>query len=855
MNDSGRGEPASYEHSESSRLNNPQAGQAEAHLGHPGRAETAEWEHDDRTDPFLSWHGKREGRVVEADVRDLHIHERLEPLSVLEAIRADSQPDGQPPLFDREQLIGRESVEFYQHEVGWRNRMIAGDSLLVMTSLLEKEGYGGQVQTIYFDPPYGIKFGGNWQMMTDDLDVKDTKAGITNEPEMVRAFRDTWRKGTHSYLSYIRDRLLLCRELLSDSGSLFLQIGSENVLRMGLLLDEVFGADNRVELITYATSGGGSSSLLPNAANYLLWYAKDKEQVKFRQLYGERTKQDLMEHFGSWIMAEQKDGTTRELTKEEKKNPNTIKDVRLYGRDRLTSQGYITGRSEPYEWAGKAFPCPNSRHWSVSSEGMDRLAELDRLCDKAGKSSQLMRKKYEEEWPGKRLSNIWWKQVRPSDKVYVVQTAVPTIERCILMTSDPGDLVLDPTCGSGTTAYVAEQWGRRWITMDTSRVALTVARKRLLTAVYPYYKLKNDISPGGGFVYEICPKVTSATLAYNENPDAIQLVDRPRQVSGKRRVSGCFTMEALPAPYAPRPVQSLHEPTGPEEPKNGAGGGGGQPPRDRREGLDDWRDWLEQMRRSGVRTIRNGKQHFEQLAEHPGGQWIHAVGVLECGKRLCVVFGSPYEPLSGFQAERAIEEAQALVPRPEIILFAAFMFDPAASQLLAEKDWPGVELMRTVIDGDLLITDLKKAQPGDDVFWLVGQPEVGVSKTGEGEDTWQVRVRGFDYYDHQKNEVTSGSIKNIALWLLDSNYDGRSLFPSQIFFPNAKKLKDGWGKLAKTLGAVVDEDLLDWYHGDVSLPFAAGRHRRAAVKVVDRRGVESMVVLPLPEAGGGQPGP
>lgn len=259
------------------------------------------------------------------------------------------------------------------------------------------------------------------------------------------------------------------------------------------------------------------------------------------------------------------------------------------------------------------------------------------------------------------------------------------------------------------------------------------------------------------------------------------------------------------------------------------------------------------MRRSGVRTIRNGKQYFEQLEEHPGGRWIHAVGFLEGGKWCAVVFGSPYDPLSGFQAERAIEEAQALVPRPEIILFAAFMFDPAASQLLAEKSWPGVDLMRAVIDADLLVTDLKRAQPGDDVFWLVGQPEVQVSKTGKG-DFWQVRVRGFDYYDHQANQVTPGDVTDVALWLLDSNYDGKSLFPSQIFFPNAAKLKDGWGKLAKTLGAVVDEDLLEWYHGDVSLPFAAGQYRRAAVKVVDRRGVESMVVIPLPEADGGQPG-
>lgn len=716
--------------------------------------------------------------------------------------------------------------------------MIAGDSLLVMASLLEKEGMGGQVQTIYFDPPYGIKYGGNWQIVTDNLNVGETKTGVSKEPEMVQAFRDTWRKEIHSYLSYMRDRLLLCRELLKDSGSIFVQIGSENVMRMGLLLDEIFGAKNRVELITYATSGGGSSTLLPNAANYLLWYAKDKTQIKFYQLYGERTKQDVVDHYGTWIMAEELDGITRELTKEERENSDIIKGVRLYGRDRLTSQGWSkTGRSEPYRWNDKKFICPPNMQWSVSKEGLNRLAELGRLCDKAGKSEQLMRKKYEEEWPGNRLHNIWWKQVRPSGKVYVVQTASSTIERCMLMTSDPSDLVLDPTCGSGTTAYVAEQWGRRWITIDTSRVALTIARKRLLTAVYPYYELRDGNSPAGGFVYETCPKVTAKTLAYDLEPETIELVDRPQKVARKRRVTGWFTIEALPAPYAPHPVLPLSE-NGPSSRGEVVAGG---------EGMDDWRDWLEQMRRSGVRTVRNGKIRFEELAEHAGGQWIHATGVLEEGKVCVVVFGSPYAPMSGFQVEQAIEEAQSLVPRPEMVLFAAFQFDPAACELLGRKNWPGVDLVRTVIDADLLVTDLKGAQPGDDVFWLVGQPDVDIIPT-DFEDVWQVRVLGFDYYDHQSNTVKPSGVEEVALWSLDSNYDGKSLYPSQIFFPNARTDKEGWGSLAKTLGATIDEDLLEWYHGDISLPFEAGQYRRAAVKIVDRRGVESMVVIPLPES-------
>lgn len=773
---------------------------------------------------------------MEVDVRDLHVHERIEPLSVLDAIR-DETPGGQPPLFDREQLTGRAAVEFYQHEVGWRNRMIAGDSLLVMASLLEKEGMGGQVQTIYFDPPYGIKYGRNWQIVTDNLNVGETKAGVSSEPEMVQAFRDTWRKEVHSYLSYMRDRLLLCRELLKDSGSVFIQIGSENILRMGLLLDEVFGANNRVELITYATTGGGASSLLPNAANYLLWYAKDISQIKFSQLYGERTKQDVIEHYGTWIMAEKPDGTTRELTKDERKHPDTIKGVRLYGRDPLKSPGWSnTGRSELYVWNGKEFYCSSNEHWRVSKEGLDRLADLERLCDKAGKSKQLTRKKYEEEWPGNRVNNIWWKQVRPSGKVYVVQTASSTVERCILMTSDPGDLVLDPTCGSGTTAYVAEQWGRRWITIDTSRVALTIARKRLLTSVYPYYQLRDGISPAGGFVYETCPKVTAKTLANDLEPETIDLVDRPQKVTRKRRVTGWFTIEALPAPYAPHPVLPLSENGRPSRGDVRAGG----------EGMDDWRDWLEQMRRSGVRTIRNGKLRFEEIEELAGGYRIHAKGILDGGKQCVVVFGSPYAPLSGFQVEQAIEEAQSLVPRPEIVLFAAFQFDPAAGKILSEKKWPGVELVRTIINTDLLVTDLKGAQPGDDVFWLVGQPDVDLEETGE--DLWQVKILGFDYYDHQLNTVKPSGVEEVALWSLDSNYDGKSLYPSQIFFPNTRNDKEGWGSLAKTLGATIDEDLLEWYHGDISLPFEAGQYRRAAVKIVDRRGVESMVVIPLPES-------
>ena len=716
--------------------------------------------------------------------------------------------------------------------------MIAGDSLLVMASLLEKEGLGGQVQTIYFDPPYGIKYKGNWQLVTDDMNVKDGKAGVSSEPEMVQAFRDTWRKDVHSYLSYMRDRLLLCRDLLAESGSLFIQIGSDNVLRVGLLLDEIFGVSNKVSMIAYQTTGGGTSKFLPGSANYLLWYAKNKLQTKYHQLYEKLTLKQIIELFTSYARIEMPDGSDRNVNKEERESGILPENTKLFKRVPITSQGHsTTGRSEPYIYKGIEVPCVKQRHWSVSQDGMDRLAELGRLHLIEGRKGPALNWKwYSDEVPGRRINDIWHGQFSEGNKQFVVQTDEEVIQRCILMTSDPGDLVVDPTCGSGTTAYVAEKWGRRWITIDTSRVALTIARRRLLTAVYPYYELRDGISPAGGFVYENRPRITPKTLAYDLEPETIDLVDLPKSVARKRRVSGWFTIEALPAPYAPHPVLPLSENGQSSRGEAGASG----------EGMDDWRDWLEQMRRSGVRTVRNGKIRFEELAEHAGGQWIHAAGVLEDGKVCVVVFGSPYAPLSGFQVEQAIEEAQSLVPRPEMVLFTAFGFDSAATELLGRKNWPGVELVRALIDADLLVTDLKGAQPGDDVFWLVGQPDVDLQQAGN--DIWQIKVIGFDYYDHQSNQVIPRGVEEVALWSLDSNYDGKSLFPSQIFFPNARTDKEGWGSLAKTLGATIDEDLLEWYHGDISLPFEASSYRRAAVKIVDRRGVESMVVIPLPES-------
>ena len=365
------------------------------------------------------------------------------------------------------------------------------------------------------------------------------------EPETIQAFRDTWELGVHSYLSYLRERLLLVRELLHESGSVFVQIGDENVHRVALALDDIFGAENRLATISFATTSGSSTKYLPLVENYLLWYAKDKKQTKYRQLYEPLGRAEIVALFAWGAMVELEDGSCRPLRPEERIDPDRHlpKTARIYGRTHLDSQGAsTTGRSEPYEWNGRVFSCGKNYHWSISRAGMDRLAQLGRL-DAAAEQNSLRWKKYEDEVPGRRINNLWPTQMYPGDKRYVVETATKVVQRCMLMTTDPGDLVLDITCGSGTTAYVAEQWGRRWISCDTSRVALTLAKQRLMTAHFDYYRLAHpEEGIGSGLEYECVDTVSPKILAEDAPPERVVLYDRPaggtRQGARQRPVHG-----------------------------------------------------------------------------------------------------------------------------------------------------------------------------------------------------------------------------------------------------------------------------------------------------------------------------
>ena len=475
-----------------------------------------------RYEPWLEWAGKRETPSFSVDPVALHIHERVSTQAIL---RAAARQDVTRDLFADPKLSYAQAVKFYQHDVDWANRLILGDSLQVMASLAQRESLAGKVQMIYLDPPYGIRFGSNFQPETDKRTVSDREADLTREPEMVRAYRDTWRLGLHSYLAYLRDRLIMAKTLLADSGSVFVQIGDENVHRVRALLDEIFGRDNHFSTIVYrtTTSAGGPSGAtqsLGAVADTLLWYARDVSRMKYRAIYLPKELGD--EGTSGYSMLATPDGMRRRLTPEER-----IATATLPNGARIATLGDLTSRSgvdtTRYEVTieGRNF-VPHPAVWKTGKQGMARLQGAARI-GLAGNTPRYVR--YYDDFPAFPLTNLWNDTSIAgfaADKMYVVQTSPRVIERCMLMATDPGDLVLDPTCGSGTTAAVAEQWGRRWITIDTSRVAVAIARQRLMTVKFDHYTLKDEAKGvAGGFVCKTVPHIMLRTIAQNAALDPI----------------------------------------------------------------------------------------------------------------------------------------------------------------------------------------------------------------------------------------------------------------------------------------------------------------------------------------------
>ena len=808
--------------------------------------------------PMLSW--DRGDSCEDGSLASpLYIREKIHPSALAESLQ--KRGSVQLNLFGNyDGLPKNAAYEWYRHRGNWQNRVINGESRRVMASLLAKESMAGKVQMVYFDPPYGIKFSKNMQPDARKRDVSDNSRDSPNDPVHLRVFRDTYENGMHSYLDNIHCIATHARELLTSDGSFFMQIGGANVHRAAVVLDEVFGAENRVATITFAKSGGSSSRTLPMTADYILWYKKDSEiKVKYHQLYEELPKRkDVLEYMSYAAKVELASGEQRNLSRDEKIDPdkNLPPGSKLYTRMQLTSQNIsTTGRSDPYylKSKNKTFKCPRNRQWSVSHEGIDHLDELGRLD---GDANSLRLKLYEDEIPGKKINNLWHRQMSADDLHYVVETDEEVIERCILMATDPGDLVLDPTCGSGTTAYVAEKWGRRWITSDSSLVAVTLARQRLLTGIFDYHFLQDSADgsqkerelsassanntkpcpkskatdyngdPSKGFVYERIKTPSASTLAYDYEPPEILLVNRPLVKNSIIRVSSPFTVES----------HSPYRYVNPDLAMPNVGN------------VDDikshYRAIVHALEFSGLKIIRDNttmvvNDVFPYTTKK--GTWITHTALVD-GRKAALMIAPDDCTVPPELVDRAAEEAARMGNTSMLIVIAfAFEADVRSGEL---EERGRLEIYKAQANQDLLVGNLKDSE-SDRAFVLIGEPDILVSADTNSTDQIIVRVDGYDTYNPKTGQIGRGKADEIICWMMDTDYDGRSFYAHQIFFPGCESdtqirdFKDG-------LGRNLDPDMWNTMLSCESQPFPKPKGKRIAVRIITATHTEMTTVVDTP---------
>ncbi|MBE2967663.1 site-specific DNA-methyltransferase [Burkholderia cepacia] len=803
--------------------------------------------------PFLNWAGKAERHQLSVPTTPLFVHERHSTKAILDGIKSRKAKGTNLDLFGDPQLDVTDRLDAYEHRGPWQNRMILGDSLQVMNSMLEFEGLGGQVQMVFIDPPYGVKFGSNFQPFVRKRDVKHgADAEMTREPEMVKAYRDTWELGLHSYLTYLRDRLMLAKELLSESGSIFVQISDENLHHVKEVLDEVMGANNFVSVISFKKTTSASGDLLASVNDFLVWYSKDKERIKYRQIYVPKA----MEPDNVYKYIQLPDGTSRTLTPSEYDNPGSLPEgARIYSLDNITSPRPAgEGDLREFTFNGTRFPLTKGT-FKTDERGLKQLEKAGRL----GVSGATLRyKRFLSDFPVKAVTNVWDDTSTGSfteSKVYVVQTATKVIQRCMLMCTDPGDLVFDPTCGSGTTAYVAEQWGRRWITCDTSRVPLALARQRLLTATFPYYDLKDPkLGPAGGFVYErkqnrkgeevggLVPHITLGSIANNEQPSTEVVVDRPEERKGVVRVAGPFVVEATIAP-----AQTMDASDSTAEAQSG-GLAVGEPLAVYGDVATHIERMTQVLRQS--KTLRlpgNRELALEQVRRTSDGDILHAEAADADGKRIAIVFGPESGAISADMVFEAAREAHFL--RYDQLYFFAFAIQAKARELIEERNKDGAPKLRihctyVAVTPDVAMSDLLKTTRASEIFSVTGLPDVKLTKLPQknnaGEALYQVDVKGLDVFNPANMEQESVEGENLPCWMLDTDYDpSGSFYATQVFFPKTS----AWDNLQKSLKADFDDSMWSHLAGTTSEPFVSGERRRVAVKVIDERGNELMRIL------------
>jgi adenine-specific DNA-methyltransferase len=781
--------------------------------------------------PFLNWAGKAERQEITVPTSPLFVHERHSTKAILDGIRHRKARGQTLDLFGDAGMDIRENLEAYEHKGPWQNRMILGDSLSVMNSLLGFEGLAGQVQMIYIDPPYGVKFGSNFQPFVRKRDVKHGgDEDMTREPEMVKAYRDTWELGLHSYLTYLRDRAMVAKELLHESGGVFVQISDENLHHVREVLDETFGSENFVSSIAFVKSSGMGASLLPRQTDYILWYARDIGRIKYRQLF--KKKELDGEGAAAYSNVLLPDGVRRRLTAEERDTPFLLPEgSRVYRLGDLTKPG--PGSRYEVEIQGRSFN-PGKRWWGQPADSMNRLIERGRV-EIQGNSIAYLR--FLDDFPAFPITNVWADTGSGSamGKVYVVQTDPRVIQRCMLMCTDPGDLVLDPTCGSGTTAYVAEQWGRRWITIDTSRVPLALARQRLLTATFPFYELKSpQAGPAGGFVYKrkqnrkgeeiggLVPHITLKSIANDEQPAMEVLVDRPEEISGVTRVAGPFVAEATIAPVQPIEAAGEGESAGSDAATH----------------IQRMTEVLRQCKT--LRLPGNRELKLVSVRRTSDTEYLHAEAK-DGANQLAIVFGPADGAISSTLVLEAAREAYFL--KFDRMYFFGFAIEPNARALIDDEKKLKVPAAYVAVTPDVAMSDLLKTTRASEIFSITGLPDVSVrsanKKGSEGQPLHEVELKGLDIFDPESMKTESVGGNDVPCWMLDTDYDGRSFYATQVFFPKTS----AWDNLQKSLKATFDDSVWEHLSGTVSEPFALGERRRIAVKVIDERGNELMRVL------------
>ena len=797
-------------------------------------------------DSHITGGGVRDSHSIEHGA--LYVHEKVDAVEFVRSVM--NLPEGaQSDMFASfNGLPPGAAFEPYAHLGNWQNRIIKAPSQRMMASLLEREGMRGKVDMVYMDPPYNIDFKSNMQGLVDELGVRKELDSLPGDLGQIQAFRDAYQNGVHSYLDQLRTQLQLIRALLADSGSVFIQIGPSNMHVVSMLMADVFGSENHVATIPYVAAMNYSTRMLPEIGNWLIWFAKDKPQAKYHQLYEELpTIKNVVDKI-SWAAAvELPDGSCRGLTKQEREDPDEFlpEGARVYERRSLTSSGTsTTGRSDTWVYNAIAHPCPAGEQWRVSLEGLRAIADQGRVDFLSDRPRW---KQYADEIPGTSISATNWNFQASRNKIYAVQTPQAVIERCILMTTDPGDLVLDPTCGSGTTAVASEKWGRRWITSDSSAVAVEVAKRRLLAEFYDWYILQDSAEgarmehelaggdpadfapladyendPSLGFVYERQRKLSAAALAYGRH-EYIYFVDRPRVKAGVKRLTSAFTVES----------ESRFRAESPEL-------------RERGESAAATRERvLEAIAVSGLNHGGKKEIQVKDFTERDGAYLTHQ-GTLDDGesKPKFALFHIADENVVVSQAHlnMAVREARMSGLPPDVLVIVAFGRDSSSVSDMWSQGGMDVYLMQA--NRDLMIPQLDNGKRSRTAFMLVTEPDLTVLRTADGK--LRVRVDGLDVYNSNTGQVEPGDSRRASCMMVDTDFNGASFYARRVNFPNVAK---GYAKMIERMRSDFSRDIDDakWemMKSDTTVPFARPESGLISVKIVDHTGTAHEKVIDL----------